>query len=56
MEYILCQVGMEDQMANQLVNYPAEYAASLKEMELFPLVGNEDYDKGDRLPVPQIMK
>jgi hypothetical protein len=31
MEYILRQVGMEDQMANQLVNNPAEYAASLKE-------------------------
>jgi hypothetical protein len=31
MEYILRQVGMEDQMANQLVNYPAEYAASLNE-------------------------
>jgi hypothetical protein len=31
MEYILRQVGMEDQMANQLVNNPAEYAASLGE-------------------------
>jgi hypothetical protein len=31
MEYILRQVGMEDQMSNQLVNNPAEYAASLKE-------------------------
>jgi hypothetical protein len=35
MEYILRQVGMEDQMANQLVNYPAEYAASLKEASEF---------------------
>jgi hypothetical protein len=31
MEYILRQVGIEDQMANQLVNYPTEYADSLKE-------------------------
>jgi hypothetical protein len=38
MEYILRQVGMEDQMANQLVNYPSEYAASLNEAEgLTPL-------------------
>jgi hypothetical protein len=35
MEYILRQVGMEDQMANQLVNNPAEYAASLKEANEF---------------------
>ena len=41
MEYILRQVGMEDQMANQLVHYPAEYAASLNEAEgLTPL---QDY-------------
>jgi len=33
MEYILRQVGMDDQMANQLVNYPAEYTASLKEAD-----------------------
>ena len=33
MEYIIRQVGMEDQMANQLVHYPAEYAASLKEAD-----------------------
>jgi hypothetical protein len=33
MEYILKQVGMEDQMANQLVNYPTEYEASLNEEE-----------------------
>ena len=39
MEYILRQVGMEDQMANQLVNNPAEYAASLNEAE-----GDEDED------------
>lgn len=31
MEYILRKVGMEGQMANQLVNNPAEYAASLSE-------------------------
>jgi hypothetical protein len=31
MEYILRKVGMEDQMANQLVNYPKDYAASLSE-------------------------
>ena len=41
MEYIIRQVGMEDQMANQLVHYPAEYAASLNEAEgLTPL---QDY-------------
>lgn len=28
MEYILRQVGMEEQMANQLVHNPKEYAAS----------------------------
>ena len=33
MEYIIRQVGMEDQMANQLVHYPAEYADSLKEAD-----------------------
>ena len=33
MEYILRQVGMDDQMSNQLVNYPAEYAASLNEAD-----------------------
>ena len=37
MEYILRQVGMEDQMANQLVYNPAEYAASLNE-SMFPLL------------------
>ena len=31
MEYILRKVGMEDQMANQLVNYPKDYTASLSE-------------------------
>jgi hypothetical protein len=31
MEYILRKVGMEDQMANQLVNYPKDYADSLSE-------------------------
>ena len=41
MEYILRQVGMEDQMANQLVNYPAEYAASLKEDEGYE--GSDDH-------------
>jgi hypothetical protein len=33
MEYILRKVGMEDQMANQLVNYPKDYTASLSEAE-----------------------
>ena len=37
MEYILRQVGMEDQMANQLVYNPAEYAASLNE-SMFPML------------------
>jgi hypothetical protein len=35
MEYILRKVGMEDQMANQLVNYPKDYAASLSEANFY---------------------